>query len=438
MITTGNVGLGGEVNTASNLGVVTYGLYKNKLGVDLQFKSLTATSSKISLRSNSDDVGIDLVEGNIIHNNLGGKNDGDYKHLTATEKTNTDDAVTKRHTQNTDTKLAEGTANEVTAANVKDAVDKKHTQGTDQGLDTGGANAVVVADVKDAVTKKHSHSNIISLDLVSGTNTGDETTITLGSKINGASEKTTPIDADMVGLMDSNASNILKKLSWTNIKATLKTYFDSLYTLANLGGVPTSRQVNGHALSSDVTVSKSDVGLSSVTNDAQLKRSASDFTTFTEKTTPVNGDIVLIEDSADSNNKKKLQIGNLSTKYADYYYAESLGESNTTSSYATFVNKLTYSLTPIAGTYILEWNYEITNSAAGNDNWIRIWNGTDIYSQARINSDVTYANSGWRVGSGFVRLTLTAIAMNFYIDFCRQAAGTVYIKNVKIMLRRVS
>jgi len=39
-------------------------------------------------------------------------------------------------------------------------------------------------------------------------------------------------------------------------------------SLANLSGVPTSRTVNGHALSSDVTVTKSDVGLGSVENTA--------------------------------------------------------------------------------------------------------------------------------------------------------------------------
>lgn len=38
------------------------------------------------------------------------------------------------------------------------------------------------------------------------------------------------------------------------------------------GYVPTSRKVNGHPLTSDVTVSKSDVGLGNVTNDAQVKR----------------------------------------------------------------------------------------------------------------------------------------------------------------------
>ena len=64
---------------------------------------------------------------------------------------------------------------------------------------------------------------------LAGTNTGDETTTTAGALINGATGKTTPVDADYIGLMDSAASNILKKLSWANIKATAKSYFDTLY-----------------------------------------------------------------------------------------------------------------------------------------------------------------------------------------------------------------
>jgi len=51
----------------------------------------------------------------------------------------------------------------------------------------------------------------------------------VGSSIHGATAKTTPVDADTVPLIDSAASNVLKKLSWANIKATLKTYFDGLY-----------------------------------------------------------------------------------------------------------------------------------------------------------------------------------------------------------------
>jgi hypothetical protein len=60
----------------------------------------------------------------------------------------------------------------------------------------------------------------------------------------------------MLPLMDSAAANILKKLSWTNIKATLKTYFDTLYpsgsgtsTGANTGDqtLPTTLPPNGSA-----------------------------------------------------------------------------------------------------------------------------------------------------------------------------------------------
>ena len=70
---------------------------------------------------------------------------------------------------------------------------------------------------------------------VSGTNTGDsstpaETTATIGTMISGATPKTTPIDADNFGYADSAATNILKSLTWANIKAALKTYFDTLYT----------------------------------------------------------------------------------------------------------------------------------------------------------------------------------------------------------------
>ena len=44
-----------------------------------------------------------------------------------------------------------------------------------------------------------------------------------------STSKTTPVDADVLPILDSVASNILKKVTWANVKATLKTYFDTLY-----------------------------------------------------------------------------------------------------------------------------------------------------------------------------------------------------------------
>lgn len=42
-----------------------------------------------------------------------------------------------------------------------------------------------------------------------------------GNVIANSTEKTTPVDADLVGISDSADSGILKKLTWANIKATL-------------------------------------------------------------------------------------------------------------------------------------------------------------------------------------------------------------------------
>ena len=89
-----------------------------------------------------------------IHNSMGGLNDGDYKHLTAAEKT------------------------------LFDTIEEN-------------------ADVTDAVN--------------------------IASSIVGVAGKTTPADADTIPIIDSAASNVLKKLTWANVKATLKTYFDTLY-----------------------------------------------------------------------------------------------------------------------------------------------------------------------------------------------------------------
>lgn len=63
----------------------------------------------------------------------------------------------------------------------------------------------------------------------------------VGSSIHGATAKTTPVDADELPLIDSAASNALKKLTWANLKATAKTYFDTLYVaIGGALGTPSS------------------------------------------------------------------------------------------------------------------------------------------------------------------------------------------------------
>ena len=53
--------------------------------------------------------------------------------------------------------------------------------------------------------------------------------VNASGEIAAIAEKTTPVDADVTVIEDSAATNAKKKLSWVNIKATLKTYLDTLY-----------------------------------------------------------------------------------------------------------------------------------------------------------------------------------------------------------------
>ena len=69
---------------------------------------------------------------------------------------------------------------------------------------------------------------------LSGIETGADVTdnVNVGVAINAGLEKTTPADTDTLAL---NEGSVLKKLTWANVKATLKTYFDGVYMLQGTG-----------------------------------------------------------------------------------------------------------------------------------------------------------------------------------------------------------
>lgn len=55
--------------------------------------------------------------------------------------------------------------------------------------------------------------------------------VDVGAVIHASTAKTTPVDADTFGLIDSAAANALKKITWANFKAAIKSYYDSVVSV---------------------------------------------------------------------------------------------------------------------------------------------------------------------------------------------------------------
>lgn len=208
--------------------------------------------------------------------------------------------------------------------------------------------------------------------------TGKQNTLTdvnFGAFANSLTAKTTPLDADLVNIVDTADSNKQKKVTFTNLKAFLKTYFDTLYTggsgSTNLGytasptnGILTSdtgtdatipladatnagllkpakytvlENTTGTNTGDETTATiKTKLGIASGSQDGYL--TSGDWTTFngkqntltavnfgdfseslTAKTTPVGADTLNISDSADSGNAKKLTFTNLLAYLKSYF-----------------------------------------------------------------------------------------------------------------------
>jgi len=134
-----------------------------------------------------------------------------------------------------------------------------------------------------------------------------ETAAGEGAIIAAATTKNPPVDADMMGFADSAAANVLKKATFTQIKAFLKTYFDTIYE-AIFTADQTAAVTGANAPSAaNVFATMGDVG---TPTPAEL---GSSIAACSAKASPIDADSVVICDSAAANVGKETTIAELRT-----------------------------------------------------------------------------------------------------------------------------
>ena len=105
----------------------------------------------------------------------------------------------------------------------------------------------------------------------------------VGSSIHGSSAKATMADADKLAMIDTEAGNVLKTLSWSYVKSILKTYFDGVYKA--IGDYITAAGVTYENLNanSDVGTGSSQVAAGDHTHSSFGAMSFTDEVSFDEE-----------------------------------------------------------------------------------------------------------------------------------------------------------
>lgn len=161
----------------------------------------------------------------------------------ASARTHKDTAVTKASEASASATSASGSASTATtkaseaAASAAAAAASASTAGTKASEASASAatatskasTAISAADTAAGHASSASTSAAAALAAKNAAEAAVVSTKPADQQIFEAASKSTPLDSDLFGLVDSAASWVMKKLTWGNLKATLKSYFDAIY-----------------------------------------------------------------------------------------------------------------------------------------------------------------------------------------------------------------
>ncbi|WP_354690963.1 tail fiber domain-containing protein [Phytobacter sp. RSE-02] len=221
-----------------------------------------------------------------------------------------------------------------------------------------------------------------------------------------ANQDGNPVGADMlgIGLVDVNSvcSLAISKSGALAIYAkNASTAWSRILTATQIAGqyVPMSRTINGYSLSTDVSLSKADVGLGTVTNDPQLKISANLADVANASTARTNLDVYSKAETTAKYVDKITTVndhplsGNVVVTKAD------VGLGNVTNDAQL---KISSNLSDVANVSTARANLGLGTAAqfnVGNSgNTVPVLGNSNTWKSTQVFESVLYANSGLEVG----------------------------------------
>jgi pectin methylesterase-like acyl-CoA thioesterase len=176
-----------------------------------------------------------------------------------------------------------------------------------------------------------------------------------------------------------------------------------------------------------------------------LTRGAADINSFTEKATPVSADVLLIEDSADSYNKKKVQVGNLPgggtapVFGTEFQQSSKDGTESVTGTAWTQYHRFTTASLP-AGTYRIGFWHQFAHGSTSNsfESRVQVDDTTEILTHVQEIQDPAGAQRNTIAGFAYVTF-LTSTTHNIDVDYkAGSAATTAYMHLAGIEVWRVA